>query len=93
VVVRERGDGRSGPAEGSLEVQIAGGVVDATVVDGVEDRDPMTVRPGLPVRALVDRVRADDAPAWVLVTTPDGRLVGAVRRRHLLDLAAADELP
>jgi CBS domain-containing protein len=82
---------------------VVDGALDVAAFDGVDGRDdepvasiaapaPVTVRPALPVRDLVDRLHDDETP-WVLVTTPDGALVGVVSRPRLLAMAAADRLP
>ena len=52
------------------------------------------VRPGAPVREVVDRLRElRDLPEQLFVTTSRGRLVGTVDPRRLLSMARADELP
>lgn len=96
-------------AAGSLVVVTVGdepavvdGAVGAEALAAVTDRSvpvwtvaapaPPTVRPSLPLRDLVGRLRHDEAP-WILVTTPDGALVGGIERAWLLGRAAADELP
>lgn len=43
---------------------------------------PSTVRPSIGAEALLERIRARDLTSF-LVTTPDGRLVGLVRRADL----------
>ena len=57
--------------------------------------DPSTVRPGEPVRDVVDRLReqGEGAPATLHVTTADGHLVGTVDTEQLRAMSRADELP
>ena len=43
---------------------------------------PVTVRPSIGTDALLERMRERDLTSYV-VTTPDGRLVGLVRRADL----------
>jgi Mg/Co/Ni transporter MgtE len=43
---------------------------------------PSTVRPSIGTDALLERIRARNLSSYV-VTTPDGRLVGLVRREDL----------
>jgi CBS domain-containing protein len=43
---------------------------------------PSTVRPSIGADALLERIRARDLTSY-LVTTPDGRLVGLVRRSDI----------
>jgi Mg/Co/Ni transporter MgtE len=43
---------------------------------------PSTVRPSIGADALLERIRARNLTSY-LVTTPDGRLVGLVRRDEL----------
>lgn len=80
---------------------VVDGAVEAALLEVVDDGAPMasvaapapvTVRPALPIRDLVDRLHDDPTP-WIVVTTPEGGLVGAVSRHRLLDLAARDRLP
>ena len=47
---------------------------------------PSTVRPSIGIEALLDRMRERNVKSY-LVTTPDGRLVGLVRRNEIEDSA------
>ena len=47
---------------------------------------PSTVRPSIGTEALLDRMRERNVKSY-LVTTPDGRLVGLVRRNEIEDSA------
>ena len=74
----------------------SGGLLDALVdpTTGEVDLDPVTVRPSLPVRDLVDRWRKGDLHAdHVVVTTAAGAPVGVLARQTVLDLAKHDRLP
>jgi CBS domain-containing protein len=78
--------------DGALDVAALDGLDDDAPLATVAAPAPVTVRPALPVRDLVDRLHRDATP-WVLVTTPDGALVGVVSRQRLLAMATADRLP
>jgi CBS domain-containing protein len=54
---------------------------DETVEEGMTP-GPSTVRPSIGTDALLERMRARNLTS-ILVTTPDGRLVGLVRRAEL----------
>jgi CBS domain-containing protein len=54
---------------------------DASVEDAMTE-GPSTVRPSIGTSALLERMRPDDL-ASLLITTPDGRLVGLVLRADL----------
>jgi Mg/Co/Ni transporter MgtE len=59
--------------------------LDVETGDSVEQAmtpGPSTVRPSIGSDALLERIRARDLTSY-LVTTPDGRLVGLVRRDDL----------
>lgn len=56
------------------------------VVEGVMRNGPTTVRPDEPAPKLAERMRRRGAPS-VLVTTPDGKLVGLLRREDAARLA------
>src|SRR5207244_7874768 len=50
-----------------------------TTVEEVMEPGPSTVRPDEPLAEIVDRLRARDLQTAV-VTTPEGRLLGVLRR-------------
>jgi CBS domain-containing protein len=54
----------------------------AETVEQAMTPGPSTVRPSIGTDALLERIRARDLTSF-LVTTPDGRLVGLVRRADL----------
>jgi Mg/Co/Ni transporter MgtE len=54
----------------------------AETVEQAMTPGPSTVRPSIGTDALLERIRARDRTSF-LVTTPDGRLVGLVRRADL----------
>jgi CBS domain-containing protein len=56
-------------------------VGDVTVEEAMS-RGPTTIRPSIGTEALLERMRSRDLTRYV-VTTPDGRLVGLVRRNDL----------
>ena len=55
---------------------------DESSVEQAMTPGPSTVRPSIGTDALLERIRARDLTSF-LVTTPDGRLVGLVRRSDL----------
>ena len=55
---------------------------DAVDVESAMSPGPSTVRPSIGTDALLERMRARDLTTLV-VTTPDGRLVGLARREDL----------
>jgi Mg/Co/Ni transporter MgtE len=57
-------------------------------VDEVMEPGPATVRPGKDLSSLLERMRRSDMPT-ILVTTPEGILVGVVRREDAADRLAA----
>ena len=57
-------------------------------VDRVMQPGPTTFRPNVPVRKMAERMRKRDA-ASVLVTTPDGRLLGVLYRRDVERMVGA----
>jgi hypothetical protein len=82
-------DGGFGASDVEL-VLTSDGLLDAVG----DDLDPVTVRPSLPSRELLDRWRSGSLSAdLVVVTTAAGHPVGALRRSTLLDLARRDQLP
>lgn len=58
----------------------------ATTVEQVMRSGPTTFRPNVPVEKMAERMRRRGAPT-VLVTTPDGRLVGLLYREDAERLA------
>jgi CBS domain-containing protein len=55
---------------------------DEVTVEEAMSPGPSTVRPSIGTDALLERMRSRDLTSFV-VTTPDGRLVGLVRRSEL----------
>jgi CBS domain-containing protein len=55
---------------------------DESSIEQTMSPGPSTVRPSIGVDALLERIRARNLTSF-LVTTPDGRLVGLVRRSDL----------
>ncbi len=55
-------------------------------VEEAMTRGPSTVRPSIGTQALLERMRERNVQSY-LVTTPDGRLVGLVRRDELEESA------
>lgn len=72
-------------AQGVLLGRLRSSAVAATDVTSVEaamDAGPSTVRPNLAAADLLERLRGRKLTS-TLVTTPEGKLVGVVRRRDL----------
>ncbi len=59
---------------------------DDVSVEEAMTRGPSTVRPSIGTQALLERMRERNVQSY-LVTTPDGRLVGLVRRDELEESA------
>lgn len=78
--------------DGAIPREMLDGVDDDAPLTTVAAPAPVTVRPSVAIRELVDRLRDEDTP-WIVVTRADGTLVGAVARDHLLALARSDRLP
>ena len=57
-------------------------------VDEVMEPGPATVRPGQDLVSLLDRMRRSDMPT-ILVTSPEGVLVGVVRREDAANRLAS----
>jgi Mg/Co/Ni transporter MgtE len=72
---------RSGVLLGRLRRSALGGDPDASA-ESVMEPGPTTVRPDKPAAELAERLRKQDLKT-ALVTDPEGRLLGVVRRRDL----------
>jgi len=79
--------GESGVVLGRLRAAALSGDP-LTRVDEVMEPGPATVRPGKDLVSLLERMRRSDMPT-ILVTTPEGVLVGVLRREDAADRLAA----
>lgn len=76
----------SGTLLGRLRNSAIDGADDDTTAESVMDPGPSTVRPDVDAAELAERL-SKRALLTAIVTTPDGRLIGVVRREDLLPQA------